>query len=134
MPALSLSDIADRRYRLAGHQAADAGLVSRHASAGSRQEGPIQHRTGSPARDLDQRRLADPAQAEQAMIERDRRYMLGAAGPRIEIDDAYIGGERTGEGAGRGRRGQTPFIIAVETSSDGRPLYTRLQVVRSRSV
>ena len=40
----------------------------------------------------------------QAMIERDRRYMLGAAGPRIEIDDAYIGGERTGEGAGRGRR------------------------------
>jgi hypothetical protein len=29
----------------------------------------------------------------QAMIERDRRYMLGAAGPRIEIDDAYIGGE-----------------------------------------
>ena len=44
----------------------------------------------------------------QAMIERDRRYMLGAAGPRIEIDDAYIGGERTGEGAGRGRRGHTP--------------------------
>jgi len=34
----------------------------------------------------------------QAMIERGRRYMLGAAGPRIEIDDAYIGGERTGEG------------------------------------
>src|SRR3954464_1015464 len=41
----------------------------------------------------------------QAMIERDRRYKLGAGGPRIEIDDAYIGGERTGEGAGRGRRG-----------------------------
>ena len=37
----------------------------------------------------------------QAMIERDRRYKLGAAGPRIEIDDAYIGGERTGEGSGR---------------------------------
>ncbi len=66
----------------------------------------------------------------QAMIERDRRYQLGAAGPRIEIDDAYIGGERTGEGAGRGRRGHTPFIIAVETSADGRPLHTRLQVVR----
>src|SRR3954464_8670056 len=32
----------------------------------------------------------------QAMIERDRRYKLGAGGPRIEIDDAYIGGERTG--------------------------------------
>ncbi len=46
------------------------------------------------------------------------------------LDDAYIGGERTGEGAGRGRRGHTPFIIAVETSADGRPLQTRLQVVR----
>src|SRR5690349_11968471 len=66
----------------------------------------------------------------QAMLERDRRYKLGAGGPRIEIDDAYIGGERTGEGSGRGRRGHTPFIIAVETTAEGRPLYTRLQVVR----
>src|SRR4051812_49489719 len=48
----------------------------------------------------------------QAMIERDRRYKLGAGGPRIEIDDAYIGGERSGEGSRRGRRGHTPFIIA----------------------
>ena len=59
----------------------------------------------------------------QAMIERDRRYKLGASGPRIEIDDAYIGGERTGEGSGRGRRGQTPFVIAVETTAEG-GLYT----------
>jgi hypothetical protein len=66
----------------------------------------------------------------QAMIERDRGYKLGASGPRIEIDDAYIGGERTGEGSGRGRRGHTPFIIAVETTADRRPLYARLQVVR----
>jgi hypothetical protein len=66
----------------------------------------------------------------QAMLERNRRYKLGTAGPRIEIDDAYIGGERSGEGSGRGRRGHTPFIIAVETTADGRPLHTRLQVVR----
>src|SRR5262249_10255451 len=32
----------------------------------------------------------------QAMIDRDRRYMLGAAGPRIEIDDAYIGRRSNG--------------------------------------
>ena len=64
------------------------------------------------------------------MLERDRRYKLGAAGPRIEIDEAYIGGERIGEGAGRGCRGHTPFIIAIETASDGRPLHARLQVVR----
>jgi hypothetical protein len=45
----------------------------------------------------------------------------------VETD---IGGERTEEYAGRGRRSHTPFIMAVETSSDGRPLYTHLQVVR----
>ena len=66
----------------------------------------------------------------QAMLERDRRYKLGSAGPRVEIDDAYIGGQRTGEGSGRGRRGHTPFIAAIETSADGRPLHARLQVVR----
>ncbi len=66
----------------------------------------------------------------QAMLERDRRYQLGAGGPRIEIDDAYVGGERSGEGSGRGRRGHTPFIAAIETSDDGRPLHARLQVVR----
>ena len=54
----------------------------------------------------------------QAILERDRRYKLGAAGPRIEIDDAYVGGERSGEGSGRGRRGHTPFIAAIETSDD----------------
>ena len=66
----------------------------------------------------------------QAMIVLYRRYKLVAAVPPIEIDDAYIGGERTGERSGRGRRGHTPFIIAVETSKDGRPLYARLQVLR----
>jgi hypothetical protein len=29
-----------------------------------------------------------------------------------------IGGERTGEGSGRGRRGHTPFVVAIETSDD----------------
>src|SRR5260221_3684097 len=59
----------------------------------------------------------------QAMIERDRRYKLGAAGPPIEIDDAYIGGQRTRRSAGRGPRRHTPFIIALETSTGGRALY-----------
>src|SRR5260221_5349921 len=62
--ALSVSVVTDRRHRLAGYKAADAVLVSRYAPAGSRQEGPVQHRAGSPARDLDQRRLAGPAQAD----------------------------------------------------------------------
>src|SRR6202008_1622153 len=66
----------------------------------------------------------------QARLWADRGYKLGPAGPGIEIDDAYIGGERTGEGSGRGRRGHTPFIVAIETADDGRPLHARLQVVR----
>src|SRR6266404_5417236 len=40
----------------------------------------------------------------QAMIERDRRYKLGAAGPRVEIDEAYIGGERGGRYRARSAR------------------------------
>src|SRR5262245_64655693 len=58
----------------------------------------------------------------QAMLERDRRYKLGAAGPRIEIDDAYIGGERTGEGSGRGRRRPTPVNVPDRNPTGGRPL------------
>jgi transposase-like protein len=70
----------------------------------------------------------------QAMLERDRRYQLGAAGPRIEIDDAYIGGERSGEGSGRGRRGHTPFIVAIETAADARPFYARLRLPDKPSI
>jgi hypothetical protein len=90
--------ITDRRHRSARHQAADAGVVPRHASAGQGKKGLSNIELG--------RRLGISTNAAwrlqhklmQAMLERDRRYKLGAAGPRIEIDDAYIGGERTGEG------------------------------------
>src|SRR3954467_13218953 len=130
MPALPLPEFTDRRHRPAGHQAADAGMVPRHASARPGQEGAVQYRAGPAARDFGQCCLAGPAQADAGDDRTRPPYKLGAAGPRVEIDDAYIGGERTGEGTGRGRRGHTPFIIAVETSADRRPLHARLQVVR----
>jgi transposase-like protein len=47
---------------------------------------------------------------------------------RIEIDDAYIGGERSGK-SGRGAAGKTPFVAAVQTSDDGRPLRAQLRCV-----
>src|SRR3954452_19708828 len=130
MPAVPLPDIADLRHRPAGHQAANAGVVPRHASARQGKKGLSNIELG--------RRLGISSNAAwrvqhklmQVMIERDRRYKLGASGPRIEIDDAYIGGERTGGGAGRGRRGHTPFIPAAEPTADRRPLSARLQVVR----
>src|SRR4028118_15742 len=37
---------------------------------------------------------------------------------RVEIDDAYLGGERRGGKRGRGAAGKTPVVAAVETTAD----------------
>ncbi len=41
---------------------------------------------------------------------------------RVEIDDAYLGGERPGGKAGRGSQNKVPFIAAVQTTTAGHPL------------
>jgi transposase-like protein len=48
---------------------------------------------------------------------------------RVEIDDAYLGGERQGGKRGRGAAGKTPIVAAVETTLDRRPRRLRLSVV-----
>jgi hypothetical protein len=48
---------------------------------------------------------------------------------RVEIDDAYLGGERSGGKRGRGAAGKTPFVAAVETTPERRPRRLRLTVV-----
>jgi hypothetical protein len=49
---------------------------------------------------------------------------------RVEIDDAYLGGEREGNiNGGRGALNKTAFVAAVQTSEDGRPLYMRLRPI-----
>jgi transposase-like protein len=40
---------------------------------------------------------------------------------RVEIDDAYLGGERSGGKAGRGSENKVPFVAAVQTTEDGKP-------------
>jgi hypothetical protein len=50
---------------------------------------------------------------------------------RVEMDDAYVGGERTGGKRGRGAAGKTPFLAAVETSPDGKPVQIKLRRVAS---
>ena len=40
---------------------------------------------------------------------------------RVEMDDAYLGGVRSGGKRGRGAAGKTPFVAAVSTSPEGRP-------------
>jgi len=42
---------------------------------------------------------------------------------RVEIDDAYLGGERSGGKCGRGSENKVPFIAAVQTTPEGHPLY-----------
>ena len=41
---------------------------------------------------------------------------------RIEADDAYLGGERTGGKAGRGSENKVPFVAAVQTTESGQAI------------
>jgi transposase-like protein len=63
----------------------------------------------------------------QVMLERDQDKPL--TGERIEVDDAYIGGERSGGKRGRGSAGKTPFVAAVETTAEGRPVRVKFSRV-----
>lgn len=68
----------------------------------------------------------------QVMMERDHNKPLSGF---IELDDAYLGGERTGCKPGRGAEGKTPFVAAVETTAEGCPTRIKLSVVKGfRSV
>jgi transposase-like protein len=49
---------------------------------------------------------------------------------RVEVDDAYLGGERPGGKRGRGAAGKTPTAAAVETTAERKPKRLRLSVVR----
>jgi hypothetical protein len=62
----------------------------------------------------------------QVMMERDDEHPLSGF---VEVDDAYLGGERTGGKRGRGAADKTPFIAAVETSDDGSPIRIKLTVL-----
>lgn len=40
---------------------------------------------------------------------------------RVEIDDAYLGGRRSGGKTGRGSENKIPFLIALQTTEDRKP-------------
>src|SRR3954466_6160690 len=44
---------------------------------------------------------------------------------------AYLGGERSGAKRGRGASGKTPFVAAVETTPEGKPVRLKLRRVAS---
>lgn len=45
---------------------------------------------------------------------------------RVEIDDAYLGGELQGARAGRGSPNKVPFVAAVQTTQCGQPIFVCL--------
>ena len=62
-----------------------------------------------------------------AMGQRDARYLLQG---RVEIDDAYLGGEREGSiNGGHKAANKSAFIAAVQTHEDGRPQYIQFTPV-----
>jgi transposase-like protein len=61
-----------------------------------------------------------------AMSERDADYTLSG---RVDIDDAYLGGELSGGKAGRGSENKVPFVAALSLDDDGHPLYIKLSPV-----
>lgn len=63
----------------------------------------------------------------QVMMERDNSKRLTG---RIEMDDAYLGGERSGGKRGRGSPGKTPIVAAVETTPEGKPVRLKLRQVK----
>ena len=60
---------------------------------------------------------------EVMRVREDDRLLEG----RVEIDDAYLGGERSGGKAGRGSENKVPFVAAVQTTPDGQPQFVCLR-------
>jgi transposase-like protein len=48
----------------------------------------------------------------------------------VLLDDAYLGGQRTGGKGGRGSENKVPFVAAVSLNDAGQPLYAKLDLVR----
>ena len=60
----------------------------------------------------------------EAMRVREARRELDG---RVEIDDAYLGGERTGGKVGRGSENKVPIVAAVQTTPAGQPVLACLR-------
>ena len=119
-------DLDHRRHHLRLHQAAPHGVVSGHLPHDPGQKGVSAMKL--------HRHLGISYNAAwrirhklmQVMMERDREHPLSGW---IQLDDAYLGGERSGGKRGRGAPGKTPFVAAVQTNEQGHPLRMKLTVV-----
>ena len=65
----------------------------------------------------------------QAMVEREAPHQLSGF---VQIDDAYLGGERNGGKPGRGSENKQAFLVAVQTDAVlEHPTYAVIEPVRS---
>lgn len=64
----------------------------------------------------------------EVMSERESSRQLEG---RVEVDDAYLGGAHPGGKRGRGSQNKVPFIAAVQTSPEGRPLYAMFSKIKT---
>jgi len=60
---------------------------------------------------------------EAMRVREDRRELDG----RVEIDDAYLGGELVGGARGRGSDNKVPIVVAVQTTAAGHPVLACLR-------
>jgi ribosomal protein L37AE/L43A len=67
--------------------------------------------------------LLKPKIMEAMRLAVDDRELHG----RVEIDDAYLGGEHSGGKPGRGSENKVPFVAAVQTTSTGKPIVACLR-------
>ena len=64
----------------------------------------------------------------RSMSEREDAYVLRG---RVQLDDAYLGGERPGGKAGRGSENKVPIVTAVSLNVAGKPIHTKNLPVRA---
>jgi hypothetical protein len=64
----------------------------------------------------------------EVMFVREQSTMLSG---RVEIDDAYLGGELPDGKVGGGSENEVQFIAAVQTNKQGHPLYAAFSTVKS---
>lgn len=60
---------------------------------------------------------------EAMRVREDPRELDG----RVEMDDAYLGGERSGGKRGRGSENKVPIVVVVQTTLDGKPIVACLR-------
>jgi hypothetical protein len=64
----------------------------------------------------------------RAMADREAAHLLDGA---VQLDDAYLGGKRSGGKAGRGSENKVPLVAALSLDESGGPTHLKLDVVSS---